>query len=308
MSVLLNRTRDFFSNINEVNSLEATNNEKMIFAVKTKTAIYLALLFTPAWIALGATIIVELVWAFIKDAIYNSKIERHLYQSLLFNITEHNKARIFSKQEGVGYRAQIMLETFKSSGEEYEIEYFLSSDAIRDFIAREYPNNPELFQRAMRNELSQLNAIAYDLGLNISDYKTHLEDASKYKILEHVQTHVKLPRSAQKSFKALVHLHNGTPLESHRPLEMHSDGNIYYNTLYKDDVASMQTLAHTNNEELIIATQDMALKYKVIYEAESSEMGNSLSSEQLTLENLKIIRLDLLPMTQKDFDHIEKAQ
>lgn len=202
-----------------------------------------------------------------------------------------------------------MLETFKSSGKEYGIEYFKSSEAIRDFIAREYPNNPELFQRAMKNELSQLNAIAYDLGLNISDYKTHLEDAREYDIIEHVQTHVKLPRSAHKQFKALVHLHNGMPLEKHRPLEMHSDGNIYYNTLYKDDIASMQTLAHTNNEELIIATDDMALKYKVIYEASQAKMGDDrINKENISLENLKIIRLDLLPMTQQDFNYIEKAQ
>ena len=294
--------------INETNKLEGTNNKDMIIAVETKTAIYLALLFTPAWIALGATILTELVWAFIKDAIYNSKIEQYLYQSLLFNTTEHNEKRFYNEQEGTGYKASIMIDTFKASGINLKVEHFKSITAIQEFIANNYTQYQDIFDIAMKNELSQLNAIAYDLNLSLSEYKTVIEDENEHHVLSHVYTHVKLPHSAQKHFKALVHLHNGEPIEKQRALEMHDDGNIYYNTLQRPTVSGLRNLSNDNNEELIIATEDMALKYKVIYETQSSPMGNESSEFKLQVEDIKITRLDLVPMSEQDYKYIEEAQ
>lgn len=89
---------------------------------------------------------------------------------------------------------------------------------------------------------------------------------------------------------------------------MHDDGNIYYNTLQRPTVNSLQNLSNNHNEELIIATDDMALKYKVIYEAQSAPIGNEFSEFKLQSENLKIIRLDLMPMGEQDYKYIEEAQ
>ncbi|WP_457743607.1 hypothetical protein, partial [Sulfurimonas sp.] len=64
---------------------DKSNNEDYYVAVELKNALYLSLLLTPAFVALGAIAITELVWYLIRDSIENSKLELYLYKSLLFN-------------------------------------------------------------------------------------------------------------------------------------------------------------------------------------------------------------------------------
>jgi len=70
----------------------------------------------------------------------------------------------------------------------------------------------------------------------------------------------------------------------------------------------MQTLINTNNEELIIATENMTLKYKVVYETNNKEITGTSKTDTMDVDTLEITRLDLVPLTQKDYDYIQEAQ
>ena len=48
-----------------------------------------------------------------------------------------------------------MKSTLKSANIDYGIENFKTLDAVREFVAQEYPNHKKVFDLAMRNELSQ---------------------------------------------------------------------------------------------------------------------------------------------------------
>jgi len=52
----------------------------------------------------------------------------------------------------------------------------------------------------------------------------------------------------------------------------------------------------------------MTLKYKVVYTAKSGTVSSMINEETISVNNLEITRLDAVPLTQKDYDYIEKAQ
>ena len=126
----------------------------------------------------------------IKDYIENSKIELYLYDSLPFNVKEHNECREFNKIESdKNYRASIFLDTIKNSGKTFELKGkdikanqlkgFSSFKEIRKFIADNYDEHSELIDTAMRYELSRLKSVLYGYSLDLLDVHSTTRKISK---------------------------------------------------------------------------------------------------------------------------------
>jgi hypothetical protein len=126
----------------------------------------------------------------IKDYIENSKIELYLYDSLPFNVKEHNEGREFNKIESdKNYRASIFLDTIKNSGKTFELKGkdikanqlkgFSSFKEIREFIADNYDEHSELIDTAMRYELSRLKSVLYGYSLDLLDVHSTTRKISK---------------------------------------------------------------------------------------------------------------------------------
>jgi len=109
--------------VNDLSTIDPEKNEDYFIAVSVKNALYVALLFSPALFALGAIAITEVVWFFLKDKIKNSKLELYLYDSLLFNVKEHNDGRWFNDiDSNKPYTASLLIDTVKT------IIYYLVMD------------------------------------------------------------------------------------------------------------------------------------------------------------------------------------
>ncbi|WP_324172825.1 hypothetical protein [Sulfurimonas sp.] len=168
--------------VNELSEISLENNKDYFIAVGAKNAIYLGLLFSPALVAFGAVVLTEIVWYFLKDSIENSKMELYLYDSLLFNTTQHNDKHFFNEIESSkSYRASIFLEALKSSNKVFKLEDkdiasselkgFSSSKEIREFIADNYDTHSSIIDTAMLSELSQLKSVLY--GYSVKKEEIH---------------------------------------------------------------------------------------------------------------------------------------
>jgi hypothetical protein len=154
----------------EVSKVDATTNADYRVAVEVKNILYLALLFTPAFVALGGVALTELIWYFISDSIENSNIELYLYDSLLFNKDDHNASRFFNHIDAPkAFSTNILLETLHNSGEFLEIKGFGTTKEIQTFIAKTQESHPALITSAMKNELSHLKATLYGFSLKKED-------------------------------------------------------------------------------------------------------------------------------------------
>ena len=58
--------------VNDLSELDPNKNQDYIIAITVKNALYVGLLFLPAWWALGAVIVMEITWAFLKDKLESS--------------------------------------------------------------------------------------------------------------------------------------------------------------------------------------------------------------------------------------------
>jgi len=161
------------SAVNELSEIDPEKNEDYLISVGVKNALYVALLFSPAWVALGGIIVIELTWAFLSDRIKNSPMELFLYDSLLFDTLKHNDARWFNDiQTQKAYRSVIMNKSLDSAGVKHP-QGFNNMNETREFIAMHYKANPSAFDNAMRNELTHLKSILYDFNIILTDMRTH---------------------------------------------------------------------------------------------------------------------------------------
>jgi len=103
----------------------------------------------------------------------------------------------------------------------------------------------------------------------------------------------------------VLQLHNGTPLEEQQVFELDDEQNVVYNTVWEDRGNIIEALGNMDATEIIIATRELALKYKVVYEYSRSPYGNELSEQQFYIHNLKIKELKIIPMTEDDYKHIQ---
>ena len=156
--------------------------KRLYFITPRNATIFKAqgLLFSPALIAFGGVVLTEIVWSFIKDYIENSRMELYLYESLLFNTTEHNDNRYFNTIESnKSFRAGIFVETLKHSnalftlgGEETpasKLNGFVSAKEVREFIAENYDEHSSVINTAMTNELAQLKSVLYGYSISTED-------------------------------------------------------------------------------------------------------------------------------------------
>jgi hypothetical protein len=318
--------------INDADTINKEANQDLYYATNSKNTLYLALLLAPAWWALGGIAIAELVWYFLKDKIENTNIELYLYDSLLFNTFEHNNNTLFNKIEAqYDYQAKILLETIHTTDESYiitknqekyitkssNIQGFIFGENVRNFIADSYDVNPELFKIAMANELARLKSVLYGITLKIQGEDNALLDFSSRKQTKiihpfhdrniyHCYSFVALSKRLGEDCTHLIQLHNGTPLAKQKAFEKDSDGNVIYNTMFNDALDTMQALGHMDATEIIVATREISLKYKVIYEYTKTPYGHenykaSADEEMIMFHKLSIKELQLVPMTEKDY-------
>jgi hypothetical protein len=175
--------------LNELNELDIEENPDMFIAVSLKNAVYIALLFSPAWVALGAIAVLELMWYFISDKIYNSKLELYLQDSLLFNtVAERGGQGRYHRKKSKSCHAQNMVESLHASeptgvftldGKAVDPdEGFLSAESIRKFIAENYSAYPHAFKAAQLTELSRLKSALYGFNVEIEDTAQNVPVAS----------------------------------------------------------------------------------------------------------------------------------
>ena len=287
----------------EVSKIDATTNEEYRVAVEVKNVLYIALLFTPAFVALGAVALTELVWYLLSDSIENSNIELYLYDSLLFNKDNHNASRLFNHIDAPkAFRAKILLETLHNSDVFMDVKGFSTAKELQIFIAKAQESHPSLITAAMKNENARLLSVLYGVGLSVEeDKQVQIDNPYNNNSLYHAYPYVKLSKRLAKEMTHLLQLHNGEVLQDIQALEK-ENGDTYYSTLFKANLDTMQALGHMNATELIVATKNIALKYKVVYEYKTSSMGHG---QTMTLENLKIKELQLLPMSADDYKLIQ---
>ncbi len=139
--------------VNELNNIDYQKNDDYFISVGLKNAIYVGLLFTPAFVALGGIAVIEVSWFFLKDKIENSDIELYLYESLLLNTTQYNANTKLNKQSGNNFKASIFNETLEG-----KINSFSTMVELREFIANTYETNPQVIKNAMKNELARLKS------------------------------------------------------------------------------------------------------------------------------------------------------
>jgi hypothetical protein len=309
------------NSVNDMNSIDKSTNEELYIATNTKNALMIALMFTPAWIALGGIALTELVWFFLKDKIESSNVELYLYKSLLFNTSSHNKNRWFNDQEGVGYRACIFTETLAASNAKIEAEHFTNVNALREFIAQTYESEPQVIEAAMRNELSQLKSIVHGINLTIQgatmgilDFSGHMQtkvvNSARDRNIYHCFSYVTLSKRLAENFTHFIHLHNGVPLEEQKVFEADDENNVVYNTMFNDNASTMQALGHIDATEIIVATPEVALKYKVVYEYTKTPYGHenykaSVDEEMIYFHKLIIKELKTIAMTDNDYKLIQ---
>ncbi len=169
--------------LNELNELDFDENPDMFISVVLKNAIYLALLFTPAWVALGAVAVLELLWFFISDKIYQSKLELYLSDSLLYNQqVERGGQGRYHRKKGKSCHAGIMVKVlnalepnaaFTLDGQSVKPEEgFLTADGVRRFIAENYSAYPHAFEIAQLTELTRLKSALYGFGVDVVDHES----------------------------------------------------------------------------------------------------------------------------------------
>ncbi len=283
----------------EVSKIDAETNEEYRVAVEVKNVLYIALLFTPAFVALGAVALTELVWYLLSDSIENSNIELYLYDSLLFNKDNHNASRVFNHIDAPkAFMAKILLETLHNSDVFMDVKGFSTAKELQMFIAKAQESHPSLITAAMKNENARLLSVLYGVGLSVEeDKQVQIDNPYHNNSLYHAYPYVKLSKRLAKEMTHLLQLHNGAVLQDIQALEK-EDGDTYYSTLFKVNLDTMQALGNMDATELIVATKNIALKYKVVYAYETSSMGYG---NTMTLENLKIKELQLLPMSADDY-------
>jgi hypothetical protein len=192
--------------VNELRELDSRDNQDMIVAVSLKNAVYIALLFSPAWVALGGMFLLELVWFFIADKIHNSKMELYFPDALLYDgrVRKGGQGRCHRKPS---CRASIMAESLKASepfgaftleGKTFEpFEGFKSIKQVRAFIAENYSTYSHAFQAAQLSELSRIKAALF--GYDV----THVSNRLIIPVSAHGATfHVSVNHKAELS-KAL---------------------------------------------------------------------------------------------------------
>ena len=290
----------------EISEIDEDTNGQYRTAVEIKNALYLILLFTPAFIALGGVALTELIWYFLNNSIKNSAIELYLYDSLLFNKDDHNNWRTFNHIDAPkAFTAKIFLDTLHSKNLHREIEGFNTIKELQTFLCDTYEKHPSLIYNAMKNEHNRLLSVLYDVNLSIDE--DHMIPISNPFYTHNNTTYfaypyVKLSKGLAEEMTHLVQLHNKMVLKEVQPL-LHEDGETYYSTLFKVNVDTMQALGHMDATELIIATKHIALKYKVTYEYETPSLGQGRPNRPMDI--LKITKLQSIPMSADDYKLVQ---
>jgi hypothetical protein len=288
--------------ISDANGVDKDTNADYSDAIDTKNALYIMLMFAPAWWALGGIALVELVWFFLKDKIENSKIELYLYESLLFNTTQHNDNRTFNTQEGKAFKASIFLETLKLFNSQYDIANFTTMSTLREFIAQVHDEEPRAIEAAMGNELSRFKSVLYNIDITINKDKEFKIASSNAYDIYHIYPYVNLPRKLGNSVKRFMLLINGTLVQNGREFEVDNDV-ANFNTLPTDNLQGVETLANSDVNILLQTDDDICLKYKLTYEYTNtpySQMKASSNQEMIMLKNLKITKIQAILLNEQD--------
>ena len=304
--------------VNELSTIDPEKNENYLIAVGIKNAIYIGLLFLPAWWALGAVMVIEVTWALLKDKLEASKLELYLFDSLLFNTQEHNaNTRLHDITTNKSYRTPLLLDTVKSQGGIYKVKIngktkelksselsgFTDMKQVRGFIADNYEQYPSLIEHALKNEISRFKSVLYNIDIIINeDKKTKIVTNNSYDIY-HVYPYVDLPRTLGDNVKNFLVLINGVLIQNGRAFEV-DDDIANFNTLPSDDLTGVEQVANSDVNIVVQTDDDICLKYKIIYDYSQTPYGQmkaSADQPMIMLKNLKIKEIKSIPLTEEDY-------
>ena len=299
--------------INDLHTINLNKNEEYFISVAVKNALYVGLLFTPALFALGAIAIVEIAWFFLKDNIENSELELYLYESLLFNVKEHNKGRYFNTIESKKpYRAKLLLDMLKSNGGVYQLntygktekidamnlDGFINIDQLKTFIADNYYEHTNLMNNALKNELSRLKSTLYGMDITINKTKQVPVTTDKEFNYYRIYPYIDLPKQLVSKLKKCVELLDDSPVKNEKSFEINDDGTISFNTLLTDNLNGVQQVINSDISILIQTDENICLKYKIIYSFENTPQGRV---GLYTLNILNIKEIKPVPVTNNDY-------
>ncbi|PCI26299.1 MAG: hypothetical protein COB67_10210 [SAR324 cluster bacterium] len=305
--------------VNDLSTIDPEKNEDYFIAVGVKNALYVALLFTPALFALGAIAITEVVWFFLKDKIENSKLELYLYDSLLFNAQNHNDGRWFNSiDSNKPYTANLLLETVKTQGGVYKVKTngktediqalkingFTSMNQTREFIASNYEQNPSLMEHALKNEISRLKSVLYNIDITINDDKqTKIVTNNSYDIY-HIYPYIDLPKKLGDNVKRFLVLINDVVVQNGRAFEVDENNVANFNILPSDNLTGVEQVANSDVNILVQTDDDICLKYKIIYDYSQTPYGQmkaSANQPMIMLKNLKIKEIKSIALSEEDY-------
>ena len=285
--------------VNELNELDIEENPDMFIAVSLKNAVYIALLFSPAWVALGTIAVLELMWYFISDRIYNSKLELYLQDSLLFNsVVERGGQGRYHRKKSKSCHAQIMVESLRASepaaaftldGKAVDPdEGVLSADAIRRFVADNYDAHTHTIERAVSNEQAALKQVLYGMKAEIADAKVLKHDLPMDKV--YYRTHLAVDAKVLEDTKHLIGVFEGHYTEIDPKTLKLNEGKKLVDMAEGIVFRHLDGLKALEGKErgLIIVNDDIVLKYTAQYHTRSDTSYWGGSGQTLfTLTELK---------------------
>ncbi len=308
--------------LNELTELDESDVDGKI-AVRVKNLLVVALMLSPGWAAVGAIVVVELAWLFLKERVVDSPLELYLQRNLFYNNRADsdlgkslNTFWTLVNHEPAPQRflAPILVEAVQNSrdGTPYthmgieregkDVKGFDIFDGIRRFVADNYDAHPHTMERALSNELAALKQVLYGMKAEIADAKVLKFDLPMDKV--YYQTHLAIDASVLDDTRHLLSVFEGHYSEiDPKTLKLSEDKKLV-------DMAQGVAFKHLDGLRafegkecgLIIVNDDIVLKYTAQYHNRSDSSYWAGSTQTLfTLTDLKSGGL-----SAEDYDQVNK--
>ena len=271
------------SSIFDTKSLLKNEDYDATFFLNVKNMIVISLLLTTSIVGFLSLAILEIAWYLLSHLVIDSSLQRYIQRSLFFQYKPYIEVSYKNKSIwGNSFNPHILLNTTSYNKELKDIskDGFNSVKNIKKFIGENYNKNKSVFETSLKSELNQikLSLLGYKISLLDKDVKKTISTLSNGRDVKSTfNTIVKISKELISNSLILVSSNGiykqvkASPYEEHVIYDFTKPAYHDYNLESKG--SSEVELLSSANTYIILANENVELKYKVIFKTQYSSVG-----------------------------------